>query len=256
FTGQKDNAISSALSAGDTFAGKYNRSILDFLDSARLGQSSIDTQATNNELAKMQGAQDILGMVGRGIRSGGVMLANKNASNSSGVEGIARAYGQIGQREMGKIGNQYEQGNMKVQDAQKAFDIQQASGLRNLTGTKEENVNSIVSELGTNLSALEAKMAEASLPERIAIEQEKARIKAEVIAKLQAYDQQLNSGVADINPLTGDAIREKAGQLMRAGTNLGADAFNYTNEVPAILQGGPAPGAGLPIYTLPRRKEG
>lgn len=256
FNTQKQGIFDSANMAMDTAAGKYNRSILDFLDSARLGQQGIDQQGAENELAKMQGSNDILGMVGRGMRSSGVMLSNKNASDSSATERIAQLYGDIGQREMSKVGNQYELGKQDVQQLQDTFNVQQASGMRNLQGSKEETVNTIVSEVGQSLSALDAKMVEASMPERIALEQEKARIKADAISKLQVYDQQLTSGMQSMGPQNEDARRQKAGEMMRAGTNLGSGMFDYTTEAPAVMQGGAPAGGNFPLFTIPRRREG
>lgn len=256
FNTQKQMIGDTAGSAFDTAAGKYNRSILDFLDSARLGQQTIDNKSTENELAKMQGTSDILGMVGRGIRSGGVMLNNKNSSDSSGAEAIALAYGDIGQREMGKVGNQYETGKMGINDMQDAFDVQQQAGVRNLQGSRDDSVNTIMGDVSKSLAELDAKMVDASMPERIAIEQEKARIKAAGIAKLQAYDSALTSGVKDIGPMSRDEVLQKAGTMRRAGTNLGAGMFDYTTQAPIAMQGQEPAGANLPLFVLPRNRKG
>lgn len=256
FNTQKQMIGDTAGSAFDTAAGKYNRSILDFLDSARLGQQTIDNKSTENELAKMQGTSDILGMVGRGIRSGGVMLNNKNSSDSSGAEAIALAYGDIGQREMGKVGNQYETGKMGINDMQDAFDVQQKAGVRNLQGSRDDSVNTIMGDVSKSLAELDAKMVDASMPERIAIEQEKARIKAAGIAKLQAYDSALTSGVKDIGPMSRDEVLQKAGTMRRAGTNLGAGMFDYTTQAPIAMQGQEPAGANLPLFVLPRNRKG
>lgn len=256
FNTQKQMIGDTAGSAFDTAAGKYNRSILDFLDSARLGQQTIDNKSTENELAKMQGTSDILGMVGRGIRSGGVMLNNKNSSDSSGAEAIALAYGDIGQREMGKVGNQYETGKMGINDMQDAFDVQQQAGVRNLQGSRDDSVNTIMGDVSKSLAELDAKMVDASMPERIAIEQEKARIKAAGIAKLQAYDSALTSGVKDIGPMSRDEVLQKAGTMRRAGTSLGAGMFDYTTQAPIAMQGQEPAGANLPLFVLPRNRKG
>jgi hypothetical protein len=255
FNTQKGNIFNSANEEITNIGNQYNRSILDFLDSARTGQQSINDKASANELAKMQGGNDILDMVGRGIRSGGVTLNNRNAGDSSGAEAIARAYGDIGRREMGKVGNQYELGNNEVNTLQDTFNTQQAAGVRKLQGTKDDSINSIVSAVGQSLASLDAKMAEASIPERIAIEQEKARIKSEAIAKLQAYDAQLTSGVSGITPMSQDARLQKANEMRQAGTSLGEGMFDYTTQAPAVMQGGAPAGANFPLFTLSRNRK-
>jgi len=252
FNTQKQGIIDSANASGDVTAGRYGRSIADFLDSSRLGQQNINRQASNNELAKMQGVQGIMGMVGRGIRSGNVMLANKNAGDSSAAGAIANAYGQIGRGEMADVGNQYEMGNQAVQDAQDAFNVQQASGTRALQGSKEESINTIVNEARNAFAQLDAQMQNASLPDRIAIDQEKERIRQNVLAKLQTYDQQLTQGLSGIRPSDADARREEAARMARAGTSLGEGMFNFTTEAPMTFQGTAPAGAGLPIFTIPR----
>src|SRR5205085_1525532 len=100
FDTQKSNILNTAGEAIGQSSANTRSSVLDFLDSYRSGQNKINTAASRNELAKMQGVSSVNGMVGRGIRSGGVTLANKNASDSSASGAIARAYGDIGGREL------------------------------------------------------------------------------------------------------------------------------------------------------------
>ncbi len=252
FNTQKQGIIGTAKQAGSTTANQYKRSILDFLDSSRLGQQQIDTQGANNELARQQGMQDVYGMVGRGIRSSGVQLGNRNAGNSSAAGALANAYGQLGRGELSKIGNQYEQGNQSVEDAQNAFGIQQASGVRNLQGSKEDSVNQIVSQARSAFAALDAEMQQASLPERIAIEQEKESIRQEILSKLQAFDQKLTEGVGRIAPTSVEDRRIRAAEMARAGTDLGAGAFQYNTEVPAQFQGTGPFSSEIPLFSLPR----
>lgn len=254
FNTQKQGIIDSASSAAENKAKEYGLSVLNFLDSLKLGQQKLDRQGANNELAKMQGVNGVLGMVGRGIRSGGVMLNNKNAGDSSAAGALANAYGQIGRGQLSNVGNQYEQGNNELQADQSAFDVQQAAGVRNLQGSKDIAVNDIVNAARTSLVELDAKMADASMPERIAIEQEKNNIKQTVVSKLQALDQQLTSGVSGVKAATVDQRRQTAGDLLRAGTSLGADAFNFSTEAPATFQGIQPAGSGIPLYTMPRSR--
>ena len=149
------------------------------MQSLKEGQRGIDSKAVQTELAKKQGTTGVLGMVGRGIKSGGVMLGNKNAASSSGAEAIARAYGDIGRRELSNVGNQYAQGMDQVQQAQVGLDEQRATGVRKYGENKAMVVNNIVSEARNKLAALDGQIAGASLPNRINIEAEKEAIKAD-----------------------------------------------------------------------------
>lgn len=249
FNTQKENLFNSANQAVDAFGQKYGRSILDFLDQAKLGQQNLDTQAAKNELAKQQGTKGILEMVGQGIKSGGVQLANRNAGDSSAAGAIANAYGTLGRQQLSNVGNQYALGQNDLQQAQGAFDIQQQSGLRNLQGSKQDAINSIVNDARSQLASLDAQIAQANLPDRIALDQAKQDIQNRAIAALQQYDQQLTSGVGNIKPISQDQARANAAQLAAKGTDLGANAFNYSTEAPVQFQNtGPSPST-LPIYT-------
>lgn len=253
FNTQKDQVFGSANDAINTTGSQLNRSILDFLDQERLAQKGIDTKATRNELAKLQGVNGILGMVGRGIRSGGVMLANKNAGDSSAAGALAHAYGQLGRQQMANVGNQYALGQQDVQAAQDAFAVQQASGVRNIQGTKNDAINNIVNDARNKFAALDAQIANANLPNRIAIEQEKEKVRQSAINALQQYDSQLNSGIAGIQPLSADQRRANAADLAHQGTDLGADAFNYNTEAPAQFTGTGPWSSALPLFSTKNR---
>lgn len=246
---QENNIYSSSQDAAKAFGSKYNRSILDYLDSRRIGQQGIDTQAAKNELAKIQGMNGILSMINQGVNSAGVQLANRNAGDSSASDAIARAYSQIGRNQAANIGNQYALGQQDVQTAQNNFDVQQQSGLRNLQGSKEDAINSIVSDANTQLAALDAQIANASLPGRLEIEQAKQQIRNDAVKALQSYDSQLSQGVGGIKATTADQRRAKAAEMATAGYDLGQNAFNYSTNVPVALQGTGPSSSTLPIYT-------
>lgn len=254
FDTQKQNIYGSSRDAANNAAIGRQSSILDFVQGLRSGQRGLDERGVQNELAKKQGTGSILDMVGRGIRSGGVMLANKNASNSSATEALARAYGQIGQRQLGNIGNQYELENRNIGLAQDEFNTNRQTGLRKFDENKTQTVNSIVADARNRLAALDAAMAEASMPERIQIENEKESIKQEAINILSQYDQQLTNDAAAVQPTGTEDRRRTAAGLASAGM-AAANPFDFTASVPAQFQGTGPFSSELPIFTFPRRQE-
>lgn len=247
---QVGNTYGSIYGAVDQNAEHYNNSILDYLDSARAGQKSIDSKAVQNELSKRQGTAGVLDMIGHGIRSGGVLLANKNASSSSATDALGRAYSDIGRRQQTGVNNQYEQGNNAIQDSQEAFNIQQQGALRGLGQNKNDIVNDIVNKAQDALTALNSSAQSATLPDRIDIESEKQRIKNAALGKLQQYDQTLNNGVASIRPQDATVNRTKAAALDTAGT-AADNAFSYDAAIPAQFQDTGPFASELPIFTFP-----
>lgn len=251
FDRQKGNIFSSAKDAASASATTRKSSILDFIDSLRTGQRGVDEQAIQNELAKKQGFNSIMGMVGRGLQSGGVMLANKNAGDSSAAEQLARAYSNIGQRELGKVGNQYELENRQIGFAQDDLDMQRQQGLRKFSEDKSLKINAIVSDARNSLAQLDAAMTEADLPGRLQLEQEKARIKQQAVDTLTQYDQLLQRQ-KNIRPSSADERRRTAFGLANSGV-AAENPFDFATNINTQFQNaGPLP-AQLPIFT--RRPE-
>lgn len=254
FNEQKSNIYGSADAAAKNAGIGYRGSILDLVESLRRGQNAIDEQGVQNELAKRQGYYGVLGMVGRGLKQGGVLLANKNAGDSSASEGIARAYSDIGRRNLSQVGNQYEQGLRGIGLAQEDLGVQRESGIRHLQDSKTQIINNIVSDARDKLAALDAAMAEANVPDKINIQQEKDKIKAQVVDALQQYDDLLSQKTEAINPTSIEDRRGQAFNLANAGT-APENAFSYTSQVPAQFANSGPFSSELPIFRKPPTKQ-
>ncbi len=239
----------------DNFGIDYGAAWRNFGTNLGNQQRTIDTMGAKNELNKMRGSQGILGMVGRGIKSAGVTLGNKNAGSSSAVDRIARAYGEIGKSGMADIGNQYELENMDITTQQKNLNDTEAEFIKQQSENKQKFINNTVSAATSKINELNTMAQNADIPNRIAIEQEIARIKSEVIGGLQAYDTAGNTKLAEINPRDRMGNMTEANKMLQAGTNLGADAFNFTTEAPMGFANPIPAGGNLPIYTIPRKKK-
>ncbi len=250
--GQLNTINSSAHQAAGTAAGDYNTKILDYLDSLRIGQNGINNQGVQNELSRKQGTQGVLDMVGHGIQSGGVTLANKNAGSSSATEALARAYGILGRQQQTGVNNQYNQGLNGIQNAQSNFDIQRASGQRDITQGKQDAVSAIVQGANQQLAYLDSQLINASLPDRVNIQQQQDAIRQDAANQLGQYDPQLASGVAGITPNSVDQNRASAQQLATSGT-AAQNPFNFTSQFPAQFQNGPF-SSSLPIFVNPNKK--
>lgn len=257
FGAQKTNIINTAGEAASNAGKNLGSSITDFINNLRDSQKAIDNKGVQNELSKIQGGRSILDMVGRGIKSGGVMLAGRNAGNSSGAEAIAHAYGDLGRREMSKVGNQYELGNFDINQQQGALDQkrdQYVNGDYGYKLSKENVVSGIVTDARGKLAALDAAMASASLPDRIAIEQEKESIRQQVLGQLSQYDQQLASQNGTVSAMGQDARRNQAFNLSSAGV-APEHQFDFATQAPAQLQGTGPFASDLPIFTYGQKRQ-
>lgn len=249
FNTQKDTIYNSAMSAAGNQRIGLGLSIQDFLDSLRTGQSNIDRTGKQAELGKITGMRGILDMVGRGVRSGGVMLANRNAGSSSAAQGIANAYGQIGRQSAGKLGNEYALKQDEIGNMQQALGTQRASGIRNIQGSKDQVINQIVTSAEQQLAQLDAQMADASISDRFSIEQEKERIRQGALGQLSELDGMLAKN-SEIQPTSRDQLQVQARDLANAGTETGT-AFDYSVDAPVEFQNTGPFASSFPIFTFP-----
>ena len=250
---QKGNIFSSALDAAGSAGLGIKNSILDYVDSLRSGQNKINEAGIQNEMAKKQGTAGVLDMVGRGIKSGGVMLANKNAGDSSAAGALANAYGEMGRKQLSNVGNQYELQNRNIGLQQTDLDTQRAAGARKIGDSKTQVINNIVLDARNQLAALDTAGLNASLPERIQIEQEKQNIKDQVSGQLQQYDQMLAEQSAGVKSTSTEQRRGEAARLAALG-QAPTGSFQYTSEAPAQWAGTGPFASELPIYTYGRGK--
>lgn len=254
FDTQKQNIYGTAADAANNVGSQIGQNIMDTIHNLTLGQQGIDRRNVQNESSKIQGGRSILDMIGRGIKSGGVMLANKNAGNSSAASALANAYGQLGQRQMSSVGNQYAQnaGDIGVAQAEQDYQTAQAPGRfhEQLMG----NVNSIVANARNQFAQLDAAMANASLPDRIAIEQEKENVRQQVLGQLQQYDAQISQGVGGIHAASQEQNRATANTQLQAG-QADPNLFQYTTQAPLQAQGSAPAGGNLPLFSVPRRTQ-
>lgn len=251
---QEQNIYGSAKDNISNYGIGYKNNILDFIEGLKTQQRTIDNRGKQAELAKMQGTSGIRDMVGRGIRSGQTMLSNRNASNSSASEAIARAYGDIGNRQLADVGQQYGQEQNAIGELQQQFGTMRASGLRKFDTEKQQTINSVVLDARNKLAALESEMQEASLPEQINIEAARERVRSEALAQLQGLDQQLATDSAAVNPMDIATRRAQAAGLAAEGTPV-ENPFSFTSQLPIQLQGTGAPAGNLPLFTIPRSRE-
>jgi len=252
FNAEDANINTSASQSADLAASNYRSGILDYLEKASQQQKSIDAQRYNNELAKMNGVEGIRGMVGRGINSAGVMLGNRNAGDSSAAGAIARAYGQLGQRQMAGVGNQYAQGQQGIELAQSELAGANATQQRHNEETKQNFITTTINTASAAIRDLNLRRSQADIPGQIAIDQRIEQIRNDANAKLNAFDQEWSSGVSKLVGVDRNTAMSKAQEMRQAGTDLGNNAFNFTEQAPMTFQGNAPAGGNMPLYTMPR----
>lgn len=232
----------------DQNAGAYNNSILDYLSGLKQQQHTIDSESTQNELARQQGHQSVLDMVGNGIKSGGVILANKNAGGSSASDALARAYSVLGRQQESSVGNQFAQGQNKINTEQGNLAEANSNQVRHSQQAKVDTINGIVNDATSKLTALNQMAMYASIPDRVDIDAKIAEIRQQAMDALTAFDQTLSGGIASTTAATPDQTRASADALRTAGV-APENSFSYTSAIPAQFQSTGPFASDLPIFT-------
>jgi len=249
----RNNLMEGLNNSANQSAASWRYGAEDTLNALTEKQNNINRMGAQNELARTQGRQGILGMVGRNLRSSGVMLANKNASDSSAAGALANAYGDIGHRELNKVGNQYAMQGEEIRRLQENQTRDLTTKTNRLREDKNFQVNDIVNKARTAIGALNADMANASIPDRIAMEQEINRIKNGMLDSLQKLDSDLASAPSNIRADSADARRAEAQRMAGEGMEA-SNPFEFNQDINTQFQGGPFAG-NMPLYTFPRNRQ-
>lgn len=252
FNSEKNSTLAGISGTIGSNAGDFGGSIQDYLDSRAQQQNSINNDAVQNELAREQGQQGILDMVGNGIKSGGVTLANSNAGTSSAGEALARAYGVLGRQQSSQVGNQFAQGQNKVNTEENNLLAGDVTEARHVTQSKTDTINNIVNNARSQLANLNYYAASANVSDRVNIEQQIAQVKQQAIDALSSYDSTLTNGVGGQAPKSSADVRQSAQSLLTAGT-APENPFNYTTQAPAQFQGTGQFASSLPIFVAPNK---
>ena len=251
FNTGRDSINSGVTSKVNDYVANQRFDIEALLNQYQSQQGGIDDSRINSTINRQRGTQDILGMMGRGIQSGGTMLANRNASDSSAAGAIARAYGQLGQRQQSGINNQFEQQNNSLNKAQTDLDKSKSLAYRQKNDEfTRGQPEAIAEEARKQFQALNDMALGAGITERIQIEQEKERIRGETLSRLAELDSMVG-GLNNIQGMGQDQIGQQAQQRMAAGQAT-PDQFSYSTDAPATMQGGAQMGQ-LPIYSNRKR---
>lgn len=239
-------------SAQDQMGSSLNQqrgSILDYFQGDVLSnQNALNTRRTNAEMSRNAGSRDIMGMVGRGIQGGNVMLANKNASSSSAKGQIARAYGQLGNQENVKLQGGYASELQDIGDQQGQLDTQvNTFATRKMDEWKATQADFIANSVRDQLAQLNMAAQGADLGTLFQIEQEKQTIKDQAMQKFSELDGIIAAERAKITPLSVEGARGKAMQNEQLGQGA-PQMFDFNSQV-AAPQMRQASQADVPLYS-------
>jgi len=250
---QYDNIFSSGLQSAQNAQPGFQQGIEGYIQNLQNAQGGLNERGIQNQLAGIQGYRGVLDLVSQGLTSGGVLLNNRNASDSSATEAIARAYGRAGNKNL--VGNrqQFNTEDRKIGIEQQLLGQQVASGKKADELGKQDFVNKLVFDVQQEIAALQASAGGTDLPGQLQIEQDIANLKNQALQALSVYDQQAQAGYAGIQPTATAANQQTA---LGLANKTPANPFDFQASIPAVFQGGgDVPGVSQQIaYRRPREE--
>jgi hypothetical protein len=184
----------------------------------RGGQESINRGRQTNELNRMNATQDLLGYIRSGMRQGASRLASMNATDSSGTDALTRAYQSVGAQKSRGINNQAALQGRGLDLQQSDLNRSRDEAVTGFRQTRDNVVNQIGQDLRAKLAALDQQAVGLSLPDRIAVDQEKQRIIDAGMGQLQEVDQWLQGQLGSVIPQSNEQIQATAREMQQAGT--------------------------------------
>lgn len=211
------------------------------------GQDAINSTRENTALNLRRGMSGIVNSVRQGVKSGGVQLANMNASDSGAAEALARAYAELGNKQTISVRDQAATENRGTDVQQKALTLQEQNALADFNQYRTTETDRISNDLYNQLRVLDANASAQGVSGRVDFSVRDKLIN-DAIAKLNDIDKSTQSSLAGTVAETPDQIAAAAARLDAAGAQGGnpfsvAPASNAVSTSPAYSSTG-----GLPIY--------
>ena len=242
-TGYKDAASQAALDAKN----KYQNDVLGFLGQIEGGQDTINSGKTNNALNLRRSMSGIAGGIRTGLKSGGVTLANMNATDSGAADALARAYATLGNQQVGDANNEAALVDQDLTTQQVKLDRSKEEGVQGFDRTREAEVSRIKGDLRTKLALLDASGQAEGVNGVVNMGIVDAVIN-QAVQQLAEVDAVRAQRLGGVSALSQDAVNQKAAQMDAVGTE-GSSPFTAGGEGVDLLS--PTAVAGAPVSQTP-----
>lgn len=225
----------------------YDIQSMDFANKILTGQEDINTGRVNNALNLRRTVGNIGAGIRQGLRSGGVTLANMNASDSGAADAMARAYGEIGNQQFGDASNEAALKAGEIDTSQTRLGREREEGERRLGMYVPQETGRIRNNLFTELTNLSNTASEQGVGGAIDMGIVE-RVIADAVAALSGVDARRTQKLAGAVGLTAEEINARAAANEAAGMT-GTSPFGIPEAGTPVGQAGG--GVGAPISQLP-----
>lgn len=244
-TGYTDAANQSATDVRN----KYQSDVQKFLATIQNGQDDINGGMANNALNLRRSMSNIAGGIRQGIKSGGVQLANMNATDSGAADAMARAYATMGNQQAGDANNEAALKEAELTTNQVKLNRDRDEGVAGFDRERDAEVNRIRGDLRNKLAILDAQGAAEGVNGAVDMGIVD-RVISQAVQQLAAVDAMRNQRLGGVQALDKAGANAKAAEMDVAGME-GTSPFSAGTEGIAFGVGGESP-MGAATSQLPQ----
>lgn len=228
---------------------KYQNDVQKFLATIQNGQDDINSGKANTALNLRRSMSNIAGGIRQGIKSGGVQLANMNATDSGAADAMARAYATMGNQQAGDANNEAALKFGELDTTQVKLNRDRDEGIAGFDREREAEVSRIRGDLRNKLAALDAQAAAEGVNGAVNMGIVDAVVN-QAVAQLAAVDKMRGQRLGAVKALGMNEVNQRAAQMDQAGME-GTSPFIAGNEGIAFGVGGESP-MGAATSQLPQ----
>lgn len=190
-----------------------------FTNDLRTGQEGVNSGRANNALNTRRSMGAIATDVRTGLRSGGVALANMNATDSGAADAMARAWAVTGNNQAGVVRNEAQLVTDQLNADQVKLDRQEAQGIASLSNWRSTETNRISNQLYNELQVLENKAVTEGVGGVVDMGY-RDRLIAAATQELNDIDNTVRAELGAINGLTPEQVEQQALAMEAAGSGV------------------------------------
>lgn len=246
FNNERDAKAQALREYGDQYSDANNAVVNKF----RTGVEGINKQAAQNELNLRQSMANIIKNIQTGVRSGNVLLAGMNASDSGAVDALARAYARVGNNQSAEANSQAATVSDQLATSQRDLNKKRDEGIATLDRNRATEVDRVRNDFGTKIDQLIVDASSngiSGIADRSMVD----AVLNEALGRLTGLTQSRDSRLAGVRAWGQPQIAEEAARLQALGQT--GNAFAVAD--PTVQYGGansPISNGELPIYVKGR----
>lgn len=206
----------AAEQQGIDVRNKYQADVQKFLATIQNGQDDINSGRANNALNLRRSMSNIAAGIRQGIKSGGVQLANMNATDSGAADAMARAYATMGNQQAGDANNEAALKTAEFDVNQTKLNRDRDEGIAGFDRERDAEVSRIRGDLRNKLAALDAQGEAEGVTGIVDMGIVNAVVN-EAVARLAAVDKMRGQRLGGVKALSANQVNQRAAEMDAAG---------------------------------------